>query len=147
MKSLEFNILDNKYLEVVDCVWWLKRIDAIYITKSAMEKNRFAICVQQSGETIELYFRTTDEIKITKEFNNLCNAIMQVNTNFDKADISALINYANVTNIKFEKGLLSSKIIIKFDNYELVKRCATKAMYNQMQQTLESKKENNILAQ
>ena len=146
MKNIEFNILENKFLEVADDVWWLKRIDAIYITKSEMEKHKFAICIQQSNEIVELYFRTSDEMQISNAFMRIAEAIKEVQPGFERAGFSALINYNNVKNIKFLNGVLNSKIKTKFENSELVKK-GGKSLYNQMQQALQSIKENNSLEQ
>ena len=112
MKSLEFKILNNEFLEVEDFTWWLKRIDAIYITRSEMEKHKFAIRVQQGKEIVELYYRTDDEIKISNAFNRLAEAIAEAQPVFDMAGFSALINYNNVQDIEFSNGVLNSKLFI-----------------------------------
>ena len=112
MKNLEFNIIENKYLEVADFTWLIKRIDAIYISRSNMNrKNEYAIFVQSSDEIVELYYRTEDELKISKHFNILSKAIMETEHGFNYAGGAALINYNNVKSIEFDKGVLSTKII------------------------------------
>ena len=145
MKQLNFNILDNKYLEVADFTWYIKRIDAIYISHTAMGyKGEYAIFVQSGSEIVELYYRTIDEVEIYKAFESLCKALIQAKLGFDRAG-AALINYNNVISIKFDKGLLSSKIITKFNENELIKKNATKALYNQMQQSLKNNQIDNSL--
>lgn len=146
MNKFEFNILENKFLEVSDGVWWLKRIDAIYISRSELEKHKFAIRIQQSNEIVELYFRTNDEMQISNAFMHLAEAIKEVQPSFERVGFSALINYNNVRNIEFSNGVLNSKIIVKFENSKLVKKSG-KSIYNEMLQTLQNKKENNGLEQ
>ena len=144
MKNLEFNILNNEYLEVADYVWWLKRIDAIYITRSEMEKHKFTICVQQGKEIIELYYRTDDEVKISNAFIRLSDAVKEAQSGFDITGFSALINYNNVKNIELSNGILNSKIVIKFENSKLVKK-GGKSLYNQMKRNLKNIQIDNRL--
>jgi len=147
MKNLEFKIVNNEYLEVLYFTWLINKIDAIYLTHSEMgKKSEYGIFIQQGSEVVELYYRSIDEVKVAAEFKRLCNAITRVTQGFKKAGFSALINYNNVTDIQFKKGLFSNLIITKFNNDELIREDATRNLYNEMIKTLKSvQTENNIV--
>jgi len=147
MKQLEFNIVNNKYLEVLDFTWWIKRIDAIYISHSEMgKKGEYALFIQQGDEVVELYYRTKDELKISAEFKRLSDSLMQVSKGFKNVGISTLLNFNNVTDIKLKKGLFSNLIITKFKDGELIRENASKSLYNEMQNTLKNVQIDNSLA-
>ena len=122
-KELEFEIINNKILTVIDYDWFIDRIDAIYVRHSVVgNKSEFAIFIQQGGEIDELYFRTRDEMIIAREYKKLCNAIKKINPKFDNSvQPFVLINYANLQRVEAGKNkrFLEYIISLQFKNSHL----------------------------
>ena len=137
MKNLEFKILDNKHLSVEELVWPIKRIDAVYISQSQEgEDDEYALFIKNGHQVIELYYRTQDEMSILLEFKKLVKALMDESKGFDYADKVCVINYNNVKEINYDKGILHSKIVVDFKNGKMVRKGLNKSVYNQMQNRL-----------
>lgn len=121
MKKLEFNIVDNKRLDVLDFSWYIDTIKAIYISRSqfnsALDPN-YAIYVKTNFDLVELYYRTGDEIAISNQFKELCSAIKESNPNFEMC-FPYLVNMEHVKVVDYTKNTLSGKIKIGFDEDEL----------------------------
>lgn len=119
-KELEFEIIDNKILNVLDYDWFVDRIDVIYVRHSETGKKcDYAIYIQQGSEIVELYLRTPDELLIAREFKKLCNAIKEINPMFDNSvEPFVLINYSNLKNVSGSKNKRLFEYIIKlqFEN-------------------------------
>ena len=139
MKNLEFKIFDAKHLAIEDLVWPIKRLDAVYISQSKNgADSEYAVFIKNGRQNIELYFRTEDELKILTEFRNLVKALMETNQGFDYADKVCAINYNNVKDIEYDKGILHSKIVVEFKDGKMVRKGLNKSIYNQMQTKLMS---------
>ena len=102
-KELEFEI-NNGILSVLEFDWFIDRIDAVYVRNSEIGKKcEYAIYIQQGSEIIELYFRSTDEMIVAKEFNKLCAALKEFNPLFDNAiHYPILVNFANLKNVEYK---------------------------------------------
>ena len=120
-RELEFEIIDNKILNVLDFDWFIDRIDAVYLHNSEMgAKSEYAIFIQQDSEIIELYFRSRDEMIIAREYKKLCNALREVNPMFDNSiEFPVLINFANLKQVEYQKSCLQSVVNLKFNNNHL----------------------------
>ena len=119
-KELEFEIIDNRILNVLDFDWFIDGIDAIYVRQSEMSLGcEYAIFIQQRSEIVELYFRTFDEILISREYQKLCDAIKAVRPSFDNsAEYFVLINYTNLKDVKLTNHL-TPIINLEFKNNNL----------------------------
>ena len=119
-KELEFKINGN-VLTVADFDWFIDRIDAVYVRHSSIGgKSEYAIFIQQDSEIIELYFRSRDEMIIAREYKKLCNSLREVNPMFDNSvKFPILINYANLTDVEYQKSCLQSVVNLKFKGYYL----------------------------
>ena len=82
MNKLEFNIVDNQRLDVLDFSWYISEINAIYISRSKWDSKinpNYAIYILSNSDLVELYYKTNDEIKISNCFKDLCSAIKEIN--------------------------------------------------------------------
>ena len=113
-KHLQFEIIDNKILNVLDFDWYINDIEMINISHSEIEKNKYAIYLSTSWETAELYFRTSDELLIKNEFKKLCSELNKVNQNF-KEYFPRCFNFEKIKQVK-KSGLLSHKIELIFNS-------------------------------
>ena len=97
-RELEFEIVDNKILNVLDYDWFIDQIDAVYVRHSEIgRKSDYAIYIQQGSEIVELYYRTNNEMMIASEYKKLCASLKEVNPMFDNSvETFVLINYANL---------------------------------------------------
>ena len=125
-KELEFEIIDNKILNVLDFDWCIKDIEIKYISHSYMDKSQYTICVSTGWETSELYYKTRDEIVIANRFEKLCQELNKVNPNF-KMYFPRCFNMTKIKDIKQSKNLLSNRINIEFKSGESVEFKATKS--------------------
>lgn len=130
-QKLEFNI-HSQFLDVLDFTWLIKRIDAVYVAKSKIKKGNYAICIQYGSELIELYYTTKDELNIVEQFKVLSNALKKGDLNFNFVGDTALVNYANIVNIKFADGILDRKVVIDFGKKKLVNKHASRTQYDEM---------------
>ena len=121
MKELEFNIVNNNILEVADMTWWIDGINSIYISKTN-EANwlypEWGIFIDTDCDTVQLYYKTADEIKITNVYKSLINAIMKVYPNF-KMFFPNCFNLKNVKHIKSKKmALVGYEATLTFNEKE-----------------------------
>ena len=143
-KELEFLIIDNKFLEVGDMDWLIRRVDAIYVRHTKIGgKSEYAIFIQQGSEIVELYFRTRDEMVIAREFKKLCSALKEINPMFDNSvEPFVLINYGNIETVKFDRSWQGDFIKLGFKNFPLYIN-GGKKQYNEILEKLDEIKENN----
>lgn len=120
-KELEFEIVDNKILNVLDYDWFIDRIDAVYVRHSEIgRKSDYAIYIQQGSEIVELYYRTNNEMMVAREYKKLCASLKEVNPMFDNSvETFVLINYANLEQVEYQKSCLQSVVNLKFNNNHL----------------------------
>ena len=71
-KKLEFEIIDNKILNVLDFDWYINKIKTIYIDKSFMDSSKYSIYVSTGDETDKLYFETSNLKIINRIFSIVC---------------------------------------------------------------------------
>lgn len=145
MKGLEFNIVNNNRLDVLDFSWHLNTINAIYISQSRWTskiKPQYAIYIQSNLDLIELYYRTDDELDISNRFRELCEAIEMVNPNF-KTYFPYCLNIENVKDFSYEKAKFRYNIIIDFDGEDFMFKMSTKNL-NRMLNDLNQNKDGNI---
>ena len=89
-KKLEFEIIDDKILTVADFDWFIDCIDAVYVRHSEMSvKNEYAIYIQQGSEIVELYFRTTDEMLILREYEKKDSRIKVIAQEINQGEVVA----------------------------------------------------------
>jgi len=129
MKDLEFSIVDKKILEVSDFSWYIDLINAIYIARNSCCESilmpNYSIFIKSKFDLVELYYKSSDEIKISNEFKKLCNAIKEVNPNFEMC-FPYCFNMKNVKDIDFSNHLISGDIKISFENDEINLRTSKK---------------------
>ena len=142
-KELEFQIIDNKILNVLDFDWYLRDIEMIYIGHSCMDKSQYIICISTGWETSELYFKTQDELVIANQFNKLCEEIGKANPNFN-IYFPRCFNTAKIKDIKQNKGLLSNKINVEFKSGESVEFKTTKSTAKKLFADKESVENLNV---
>lgn len=131
-KELEFEIINNRILNVADFDWIIDCIDVIYLRHSEVGPScAYAIFIQQGSEIVELYFKTSDEMLIAREYQKLCDAIKAVRPSFDNsAEHFVLINYENLKDVKFTSHL-QPIINLVFRNCNLTMNGSTKK-YNKI---------------
>ena len=131
-KELEFEIIDDRILHVTDFDWIIDCIDVIYLRHSEVGPScAYAIFIQQGSEIVELYFKTSDEMLIAREYQKLCDAIKAVRPSFDNsAEFYVLINYANLKDVRLTKHL-TPIIDLEFKNCNLTMNGSTKK-YNEI---------------
>ncbi|MBR4998265.1 MAG: hypothetical protein IKY10_00140 [Clostridia bacterium] len=121
MKKLEFNIVDNKRLDVLDFSWYISEINAIYISHSKWNSKinpNYAIYILSNSDLVELYYKTNDEIKISNCFKDLCSAIKEVNPNFEMC-FPYCVNTNKIIDFDFNKNILTGEIKVVFDGAEI----------------------------
>ncbi len=148
-KELEFEIIDNKILNVLDFDWFIDKIDAIYVRHTEIGRRcEYSIFIQQGSEIVELYLRTQDEISIAREYKKLCNAIKEVNPMFDNSvEPFVLINYANLKQVEGDKNkrFLEYFISLQFKNSKLLINGSKKKQDAIIDKLNEMKENNNVL--
>ena len=118
MKKFEFEIVDNKWLEIADFTWSIDDINAIYIDKTNNTTFLYpehGIYIETDSETDLLYYRTDDEIKISNAFKKLVSSLQAINPNF-KNFFPACFNIANVKNVNWKKIFFMYKVDLEFKN-------------------------------
>ncbi len=128
MEKLEFNVVDNKILDVADFSWCINTIEALYVahsrTNSALMPS-YAIYIKSKFDLVELYYRTGDEILIVNSFKELCAAIKEANPNFEMC-FPYCLNMEQVKDIDYSKGVLLGDFKIYFENDEIGFRTSKK---------------------
>lgn len=121
MKDFEFNIVDNKVLDVLDYSWYIRDINAIYISRSKWNEHiapTYAIYILTNSDLVELYYRTDDEIKISNRFKELSSAIKQANPNFEMC-FPYCVNLDKIIDFECSKKILTGEIKVVFDGAEI----------------------------
>lgn len=120
-KELEFKITGNKILNIADFDWHIKDINAIYISKTNNANwlyPELGIYIETDFDTVELYYKTTDEIKISNAYKSLVTAISNVDQNF-KIFFPVCLNINNVKHIKTKKmAVVGYEAILTFNENE-----------------------------
>lgn len=136
MEKLDFNVIDNQRLDVLDFSWYIKEIEAIYISRSRWNSKinpTYAIYILTNSDLVELYYRTNDEIKISNRFKELCSAVQQANPNFEMC-FPYCVNAEKIIDFEYNKKLLTGEIKVVFDGAEIemktIKKNAKKFIQN-----------------
>jgi len=128
MNKLEFNIVDNQRLDVLDFSWYISEINAIYISRSKWDSKinpNYAIYILSNSDLVELYYKTNDEIKISNCFKDLCSAIKEINPNFEMC-FPYCVNMEQVKDIDYSKGIVLGEFKINFESDEIEFRTSKK---------------------
>ena len=120
MSEFNFNIYQDKILEIADMSWLINDINLIYISKTNNANwlyPELGIYIETDFDTVELYYKTTDEIKISKAYNSLISAISNINQNF-KSFFPECFNLEKVKQNKCKNQLLGCQVILTFREKE-----------------------------
>ena len=145
MKELEFEIVDNKRLDVIDFSWYLDDINSIYIAKTNNANYLYpelGIFIETDFETDMLYYKTDDEIKISREYKKLIAEIKAVNPNF-KMIFPDCYNLKNVKSLKYRKGIFYHKVLLNFKN-KSIEVMSTKKKIEELLKDYNQLQDNNI---
>ena len=123
-KKIEFKI-ESGHLIVGDDEIYLNWVNSFCIRESAMREGEYAIRVNTTNMTLELYF-TGDADDVYDAFEELSEALIKEHREFYSCFRTELINRRNVQELSHNGGfLLNSEVKIEFKSGEdLVHRCS-----------------------
>ncbi len=104
-KELEFEIVDNKILNVLDFDWFIDKINMIYIAPSLMDDKKYSIYLATSNEIDKLYYESKKLEDVFKQFCILCTSLSEVNPSF-KMHGHRCFNFKNIDKIQYHKKLI-----------------------------------------